>query len=805
MSVELKHTVNEEDEIDLKQLIWRLRERKTTILFVLFVTLILGGMYTYFATPVYETNTVLRIKEEPKNSKADMLQMAMEGMSNTEIDTEIGILQSKSLLEVALEKVPYNIRYYEKSNFRNREIYKDVPFYVEDFEILDKKFSGKLFQIKPIDNDRFNLTIKPSLLQRIGMVEGAVCNGEYKYGQKIKNKAFTLTIVKKSNFGDKNYSFKLSDSRSVIENIILPNLQVVQTGGKTSSLVQISYQDSIPERAEQFTNALADAYIQQSIDFNTEEASKTLGFIDNQLSEVKKNLEASAISVENFKQTHNTMDISAETKTSIEKLSVYDQQLAQIEIEADQAKRVSELLKKGDFSALSIAPLQLSDQLVNSLMFSLSEAERKKKALMVEYTERHPEVVQQTLQIERLKKEILSNLTSLQQGINERKQSIQKVINRDEAYFKKLPETERQYVERARTFEINEKIYSYLLEKQSEASIAKASTVSSNRIVDRALVPLEPIKPKKLLIFIISGFVGLVLGILAALARDFFDDTIKNMEEVTKETDIPVIGTIPFIKEAIDSRHLVLENPKSVYAESFRAMRTNLQFMATYANHKVIMVTSTLPGEGKTTTASNLGTILALSDKKVVIINLDLRLPTLHQVFGLGNEKGMSNYLSGHAEIGDIVQKTTIENLDIISSGAVPPNPSELIMSERMKEALAELRTMYDYVILDTPPIGLVTDGLILANEADITLFVLRVNKAKRGFAARFDRTARAHDIKHTGIILSAVPATKGSGYGGYGYGGYGYGYGYGGYGGYGEYGQETEEKKSLFKRLTGR
>ncbi|MCK9372296.1 MAG: polysaccharide biosynthesis tyrosine autokinase [Sulfuricurvum sp.] len=802
MSVELKHTVNEEDEIDLKQLFSRLMDKKLTIFVVFLLTILVGSYIAYFATPIYETSAVLRIQEDAKNSKTDMLQMAMEGMSNTEIDTEIGILQSKSLIELALNQVPFNVRYFKKENLKTKEIYQESPFSVHDFKILDEKFFGKWFLIKNEDNNSFTLQIKQSLLEKYGVKESIVFNEKFHYGERVQTKYFSFTVNKESEFTKGEYSFLFNTNRSIIDQIILPNLQVAQVG-KKGSLVQITYQDNIPERAEKFTNALANAYIQQSIDFNTEEASKTLSFIEDQLRDVKKNLEESALGVENFKQTHNTMDISAETKTSIEKLSAYDQQLAQIEIEADQAKRIEQLLKKGDFSALSIAPMQLSDNLVSSLMLSLSEAERKKKTLMVEYTERHPEVVQQTLQIERLKKEILSNLGSLQQGIAERKQSIQKVIDRNEVFFKKLPETERQYVERARTFEVNEKIYSFLLEKQSESSIAKASTVSNNRVVDPALLPLKPIKPKKSLILAVSAILGLILGVLIALLRDFLDDSIKSIDDIRKETDIPLVGTIPFIKEAIDSRHLVLENPKSVYAESFRAMRTNLQFMATYANHKVIMVTSTLPGEGKTTTASNLGTILALSDKKVVIINLDLRLPTLHQVFGLGNEKGMSNYLSGHASVSEIIQKTAVENLDIISSGAVPPNPSELIMSERMKEALSELRGMYDYVILDTPPIGLVTDGLILANEADITLFVLRVNRAKRGFAARFDRTARAHDIKHTGIILSAVPASKGSGgYGGYGYGGYGYGYGYGGYG---EYGQESEVKKSLFQRLTGR
>lgn len=797
MSHEIKHAVADEDEIDLKELFERLYERKWTIFSVFVITLIFGIFTAYFTQPVYQTSSVLRIKEESKSAQTDMLQMAMGGMPGSQIDTEIGILKSYSLIKTALEQVPFGVRYFVRSGFKTQELYhNEAPIAVTDVSVKNDEFYGRRFILTPQNDTTFLLEVKPGLSEKLGLKEGVSYRGRHTYGELITTDAFALRITRNSGCEEQNCWFSLNDTRSLIEGIILPNLQATQAG-KMSSLIQISYQDNVPQRAQAFANALAGAYIQQTIDFNTEEASKTLDFIRLQLDDIKKSLETSALNVEKFKQSHDTMDITAETKAAIEKLTVYDQQLAQIEIEENQAERLSALLKKGDFSALSIAPMQITDPLIGSLMQSLSEAERKKQSLLVEYTELHPDVVQQSVQIDKLKKEIASNINSLREGIAERKRSVSGVIARNEAFFEKLPATERQYVDLARSFQVNEKIYSYLLEKQSEASIAKASTVSSNRIVDPALLPLEPIKPKKSLIVAVAAILGMILGIFVAFVRNFLDDTIKGYDDIARETDIPVIGSIPFIKEGIDSRHLVMDNPRSVYAESFRAMRTNLQFMATYANHKTIMVTSTLAGEGKTTTASNLGAILAISGKKTVILNLDLRLPMLHEVFDLPNERGMSNYLSGHAGLDEVIQHTSLENLDIISSGAVPPNPSELIMSERLREGLSKLHERYDYVILDTPPVGLVTDALILANEADITLFVVRVNHAKRGFAARFDKTVRQHNVKNTGIIVSAVPPKKGSG-------GYGYGYGYG-YGEYGGYGQEAEPKKSWIWRWLGR
>ncbi len=227
------------------------------------------------------------------------------------------------------------------------------------------------------------------------------------------------------------------------------------------------------------------------------------------------------------------MDIATQTQASMQKLIVYDQEFVQIEIEEEQAKRVLELLETGDFSSLSIAPLQISDPLINSLMQTLSEAERERRSLLVEFTERHPEVMKVTQNIAKIKNEILSNIKSLYQGIKNRRESIEKIIEKNEAYFKKLPEKEREYIDLMRKFQVNENMYAYLLEKQYEASIIKASKVSNSRIIDPALLPLKPLKQKISLIIAVSAVLGLILGIMIALIRNALDNTIKNYEDIT--------------------------------------------------------------------------------------------------------------------------------------------------------------------------------------------------------------------------------------------------------------------------------
>lgn len=798
MSIETQNNVYIEDKIDLKQLFESLSERKLTIIFVFFITLAFGIAFAYSAQPIYKTSTTIQVKTNDKQIQTDMLQAAIQGMPNIEIDTELGILQSYTLIKEALNNVVFDIRYFKKENFKTLEVFVDeAPFKVLYSYPENSEFIGRMFSIKPLDTDTFELSTLDSWKDIIGLTQNPTYNAKHKYNEKIINEHFSITISKKRDFIDEEYFFSFNDKRSLIENMIKPNL-FANIFMKNGSIVEISYVDNLPQRAQIFTNALANAYIQQNININTEEATKKLDFIEKQIVEIKSNLEKSAINVEQFKQKYDLMDIATQTQASMQKLIVYDQEFVQIEIEEEQAKRVLELLETGDFSSLSIAPLQISDPLINSLMQTLSEAERERRSLLVEFTERHPEVMKVTQNIAKIKNEILSNIKSLYQGIKNRRESIEKIIEKNEAYFKKLPEKEREYIDLMRKFQVNENMYAYLLEKQYEASIikaSKASKVSNSRIIDPALLPLKPLKQKISLIIAVSAVLGLILGIMIALIRNALDNTIKNYEDITNESKIPVIGSIPFIKGYKDTYHVVHNDPKSVYAESFRAIRTNLQFMATYSSHKTIMISSTIPAEGKTTTSLNLGAILAMSDKKIIILNLNLRLPTLHKVFNLPNDSGMSNFLSGHTQPEEIIQNTEITNLDIISSGPVPPNPSELIMSERMEEIIEFLKQSYDYIILDTPPLGLVTDATILANLADITLLVVKSNYAKKGFVTNFEKTAKAHNIKNTGIILNALPRKKA--YSGYGYGGYGYG----GYG-YGEYGYEKRSKKSWFKHL---
>ncbi|OQX59734.1 MAG: hypothetical protein B5M52_02485 [Helicobacteraceae bacterium 4484_230] len=300
--------------------------------------------------------------------------------------------------------------------------------------------------------------------------------------------------------------------------------------------------------------------------------------------------------------------------------------------------------------------------------------------------------------------------------------------------------------------------------KRAETAILSSSTVSKTRIIDEALLPTRPIKPKRVLIIIVGFVLGFIVGIALAFLRELLDDTVKSAEEIERLTNIPLYGTIPLIKG---------KKFTSAFLESFRVLRTNLEFIPMGKRYQTIVVTSSVSGEGKTTITTNLGIILGKGDKKVIILDLDLRRAQLSHHFGLSNRIGLSTLLSGKHSLDEVIQRTDEKGLSIIAAGPTPPNPSELIMSAKAEELVEKLRKVYDYIIFDTPPAGLVTDAMILMNKADVSLMVVKANYSKKDFIKGLNRMIGDFNIKHVGIVINGVDLG----------GSYGHGYGYGGYG----------------------
>jgi capsular exopolysaccharide synthesis family protein len=758
------------EELDLRRLIGTLYRHRWAILAFALAGLIASAVFAYFKPNIYSTSATVEVQvRNPWGwGRQDAVTSALTGGTVSNLDTELQIIRSRFVAAKALKKVDFSHRYYITKRFREIELYKASPIEVE----LTRGY-GLPFRLYPLGKEKYRLVSEYTLGG-----EKKSYDAVHRFGEEVHTSDFVLVVRRKpgAKFTENEYRFTVLNPKS-LPAAVSAGVRATPVS-KTANLISISYQDTVPLRTQELVNALADAYLEQNIERRTREAEKTLEFINSQLKTLAENLKVSAANLEAFQRRTKTIDVDKKVERLSEKLGEYESQLATLKLQEEILSSLVKKVKRGrNLETLTLAGVGIEDESLSGLVADLRTAILKKKELLRDYTSAYPEVKKLDSRIRQLRQIIVQSVGNLYKSVREREKFLQKQMEKFRQELASLPEDQRNFLALQRRFASNEKFYSYLMEKKTETEIRKASTVSANRIVDRALYPGAPVRPKRKLIILIGLLLGLGMGIAYAFAREFIDDRVKNEEEIRQALKVPMLGTIPHFGKKSDDM-VVFSDPKSAAAEAFRSIRTNLLFMSPREHGQVVAVTSTVGGEGKTTICINLGGIIALAGKKVIILNLDMRKPTLHKKFGLSNREGMSNLLSGHAKLSEVIQHSAREGLDIISSGPIPPNPSELIGGEILPEVIRVLRRHYDVVILDTPPIGLVTDARLVMRMADITAYILRAGHSRRPFFRNIEELYIAQGQKGMGIILNDFdPSRHGYGYG-YGYGnGYGYGY----------------------------
>ncbi|HGZ70856.1 MAG TPA: capsular biosynthesis protein, partial [Nitratifractor sp.] len=633
----------EEDEIDLKELLHTLIKHKFKIIFTALLFTLGAAVYAYLQPDIYQATTTLELKSESssKPSSEDMLSLALDGGSQVNPDTEIAKIQSRTNMLAALQNVDLAHRYYIENLYKKYELYNDSPF-----TVLLGEGENTLFTIYPVDKTHYRIEAKvidPKTKESVKVDKLA------SYGVNAKGPGYDFTLNLKEGQqleAGKKYHFIVYDTFTLLEEV-QKNLSVSQLG-KRSDIIQINYNDEVPMRAKEYADALAEAYLAQEIEIKNKEASKILAFIDLQLSGVDKKLKSSESKLENFKKKSSMVNLGSKSTTVIDNLTELETKLSDVTMAEELLSSLYNQIRSGkNLESITAAGLNIEETGIPKLIQEMQKAVLQRKLLLQDYTYAHPEVKRLTQSINQQKRIIATSIEALKKRISERKRLLQKKLKDAEKRMESLPEEEKVLGGLQRKFVINEKIYSYLLQKRAETAIQKASTVTKTRIIDRAVEPIKPIKPKRKLIIIVGFITGLILGIFIAFLREFLDDRIHNEEELKKLSNLPVVGTIPFIKKDKDSIK-VFKSPKSVVTEAYRALRSNLQFMGS-SEQLVISLTSTIAGEGKTTTAVNLAAIISLTGKKVIIINADMRKPTLHDKFNLPNNEGLSSLLAGKA------------------------------------------------------------------------------------------------------------------------------------------------------------
>lgn len=781
-----------DDEIDLRLMFQNIRRKwhyfPISVIFFAIVSL----LYIHFSLPVYEASSSVLIKDSKNTSKniEDILTGDLFGNTKN-IATEMGILNSRSVLEETIRELDLQTSYFSKSALFSFPIYKTSPFIVKPLNITDGIYDEE-FNISIIDSMRYKLDIKVDN----GLLKDYNYSGTHRFGEEIKNSLFTIVINKNDvafNVShDDKYFFVINSMNKLLSHY--HEKMKIEPINKDATIVSITVQDKIPARAVDFLNTLGKVYINRDIKDKTSVAGLTLKFIDEQLQDISKTLNTTELELQKFKEERGTVDLSEESRAYLERVTAIDETRIRSEIELRSLDYLYDYVAGNkDIETLAPSSIGNPDPLLIELITKLKELQSKRQSLAYGSSGNSPAVKIIDEQIEQTRRALIENINSIRNITKSNLQGINNQLAQYENNIRKIPNIERELLGIQRNFTVNENIYVYLLEKKAETGIARATAVSDNKVLDDALLKDKPVIPNKKAVFIITLMLALILPSIIILLQSYLKNTISNREDIEKLTKIPIIGVVGHL--STDDRMIVATKPKSSIAEAFRSIRANLMFFGLAENHKIVLITSSVGGEGKSFSTLNLATVLSLQHHNVIIVGMDLRKPQLINDLGVQNNDGVSTLLIGKTTLEKVIMKTNIPGLDIIPSGPIPPNPAELLAKKETVQLLENLKSKYDYIIIDTPPVGIVSDAMMLMKYADINVFILRENYSKKEYIKNINEYYAQGKVNNLCILLNDAGNNQRYGYG------YGYSYGYHGYGYY----DEEKEDKGVFSRLFNR
>lgn len=784
----------EERNFDLKQFLFRYL--RYWYLFVISMALALGfaKYYNWYKNPVFAVTAKLMVKDDKVGKELFLNQLDIETRTKN-IENEIEILRSHDLLAKALGELDFDVSYFLIGDLKVSEVYKDAPFEAE-IHTLDYEAYATEFFVELIDDSQYVWTFES---------DGKRHTHRAAYGETLEMSLGSVTLYKRPNFptniGSPNFDkrkYRLAfNTISRNQSRYLTKLNVGLSRPQ-STILQIYIEDEVPQKALDFVNALIDVYLENDIDVKNKAAGATATFLDEQLKAITTDLESIETSREQYKVSKGIVDLESESKTVLEGIRELDERKALNETRLSLIRQLqSYIVENQELNELAPAAMDITDPLLLKLINKLSELQSEREILINSSTVNNPKLVSINAEIQLTRTSLLENIRNIERGLLRKAAEIDASLAGFEGRIRRIPTTERELLEIERRFRIQESLYVFLLEKRAELSISLAATESDTRVVDKPYVLPGPIAPVPQRAYSIAILLGLFIPVLGIFLVEKLNDRIMTPGMVKRITDIPIIGTVRYSK---DTTPLVAAvKPRSGIAEEYRNIRTNLRFFGTAGKARIYMVTSSIGAEGKTFTAKNLSAVLAASGAKTILVGLDLRKPRIVEDFGIDNTTGCSTYLSSNSSLDEAVHVADREGFpDVLPAGTPPPNPSELILSDRMSMMIRELSERYENIVIDTPPIGLVSDGFVLAQYADVLLYVVREGVTRKGHLEHVEELRKKGHLKSLAIVFNAMRQT-GRAYGYAGSYGYGYGYGYGN--DYGNYFEE-DDKKGWFNRF---
>ena len=778
--------------------------------FVASVLICLVGCYIYlrYQVPVYNVSSSVLIKENDKrggssanNPLGSLQDLGMFSMTNN-FDNEIEILKSRTLIKKVVNDLGLYISISEERTFGyNTPFYKNSPVNV---------------YMTPEEAEKLEASIRLRMTYTSGELS---VKGEYTLdgvGKDFEHSFDKLPAVLPTPVGV--LSFMVNESlvsdtiQTMEENIHLityvssptviagnyaENLSVEPTS-KTTTIALISIQSTVKQRGADFINRLIAFYNQDTNDEKNEVAQKSAEFIEERISIINRELGTTESELANFKQRSGLTDLTSDAHLALQENSKYEQQ------RTENATQISLVTYLRDYindpkntDEVIPANVGLQDANLASIIEQYNAMLIERKRLLRTSSVKNPAVVNMNTGIEAMRYNVQTTVNSVLKGLQIARTDIERQARKFEGRISNAPLQEKEFMTISRQQEIKATLYIMLLQKREENAITLAATANNGRIIEEPLPDKYPVSPKKKVFMLAALILGLGIPVGIIYLNDLLKYRIENREDVEKITNVAILGEIPLGVKPEEGAIVVRENRNDMMEETFRALRTNMLFMLG-SNEKVILVSSSQPGEGKSFIAGNIAVSLAYMGKKVIIAGLDIRKPGLNKVFNLSRRaEGITNYLSDpqHVNLSDMIQHSEISsNLDILPGGPIPPNPTELVASDALDKAIEQLKEHYDYVVLDTAPIGLVTDTAIIGRVADLCVYVCRADVTPKAAFGYINTLRDEKKFSKLATIINSIDMSKRKNSYGYGY-GKKYGYGYGKKYGYG-YGYETNEKK---------
>lgn len=764
--------------------------------FAIVVSLTISYIYIHYQTPIFEANASILLKDD-KGSNSNLLE-SLDVTSNTvkNVDNEIEVLRSRTLVRQVARDMGLYAQVWAKGTFRDIIVYPNPVKFIA--------INPDLLQNSPNIPVSFKYVYSGNYIILGGIRYSLNVPVKTPYGEFIIQPVKDVYIPE-AQYGKSKDQILYLQVRSVkTAAAIMQGGLTIAPLGKQSSIISLKMADQSPIRAADELNDLINVYNKAGIDDKNGAVANTLQFINNRLITVTKDLNDVEGDLQKYRSDRGIVDLSTQGKDYLDVVNKNDESISQIQIQSDVLNEVEKYIKhKADQAGTVPATVGITDPLLSSLLEKLYDTELLLAHDRETAGENSPAVVSLKEQISQIKSSLLENVSSLRQNLAATKNALQADINKNSDILKTVPEKERALLEINRQQAVKNAIYTFLLQKREDAEISYASAVADSRVVNYAESGGSPIKPIPLNIYLIGLSVGVFFGVFFVLIREQFNRTVVFRSDIETTTGAPILAEV--MHDESGETLVIKDGKRTTIAEQFRALRTSLNYIGIQDDKKTLLLTSSISGEGKSFMCMNIAVSLSLTGKKVILLEFDLRKPRVSKSLNIKQEPGISNYLAGLATYDEIIihmESANIPGLYILPAGTIPPNPTELMLNGRLNVLMAELKRDFDYVLIDSPPIGLVTDAKILNKYSDACLYMVRHKYTPKHYLNLIEQLYANDELTNLNIVFNGLTA-RGvlNSYGGYGT-SYGYGYGYG-YGSEYGYTQDNDKKQTFGSKVS--